>query len=659
MPYSPLSSNPARKHYLIKVGFALLLLLAGSLIYFPGLSGPFLFDDMHNIVNNYFVHISGLDLHNLFTAASSSDAGPLKRPVSMLSFALNYYAIGGVDNPATFKATNIAIHAINGLLVYWLCYLIFLRLSSANRANRDTGPADTRALHIVAGATALLWVVHPIQLTSVLYVVQRMTSLSATFVLLGLVGYLAGRLRIENGERRGFPLMLSGIIMGTALASFTKETGLLLPFFALLIEATLFRTCAPWTRWHNLALGRRKMLAAILAVAGLVFAAWAVNYASHVYATRPFTMIERGLTETRVLWFYLSLILVPGLDRFGLNHDDIPISFSPLDPWTTLFALIGIVILFGVGLFFRKRQPLLSLGILWFFVGHALESTIFGLEIAHEHRNYLPSLGVILVGIHFIQTLATRNDRWQPWLIVPAVVLLFGGVTVLRSSQWSTLYDFAVYEVRHHPDSPRAQSYLGQASLQVRQYEQAAAAYRRAAELDLSEPAYLMILIQIPSSTGLALTPEEQVETVRRLVAKKITPGGMLVLHGLNACILQQCAYAQKAVEKWIEALLKTDFPGQDNSFYYHVLGRSLWGQGRAAKAVKALRQSYTLDPKYLHPRIDAVRLLLADGQLREAEREMSALMAANKDNRFPRDKDTAALSAVFDDLKQRQLLSD
>jgi len=430
-----------------------------------------------------------------------------------------------------------------------------------------------------------------------------------------------------------------------------------LPFFALLIEAMLFRTCAPWTRWHDLAAGRRKILVAVFAVMGLLIALWAVNYASPVYASRPFTMVERTLTETRVLWLYLSMIVAPGLDRLGLNHDDIAISTSLVHPWTTLPAVVGISALFGTGLFFRKRQPLVSLGLLWFFLGHALESTIFGLEIAHEHRNYLPSLGIILVCVHYIQTLTARAGRWQPWLIVPAAALLFGGVTALRSSQWSSLHDLATYEVSHHPNSPRAQSYLGQSSLQLRQYDQAAAAYRRAAELDPSEPAYLMILIQLPSSTGLAPTPEERKETVRRLVARKITPGGMLVLRGLNDCILQRCAYAQKAIQEWIEALLKTDFPAQDNSFYYYVLGRSLWGQRRATEALDALAQSYTLDPKYLYPRIDAVKILLAEGQLRKAQREMSALLAANKNNRFPRDTEVAALSAIFDDLQQRKLL--
>lgn len=660
LPPSAVTSTPAARGniLLIVVGIGLLILLATCLIYLPGLAGPFIFDDSYNIVTNTYVHLRDLNLHHLLTAAFSTDTGPLKRPISMLSFALNYYAIGGVNNAAAFKAVNIAIHAFNGLLVYWFCYLIFVRSSTLNDKNQAVSSPNTRALHLAAGASAVVWVVHPIQLTSVLYVVQRMTSLAAMFTLLGLIGYLTGRLRIEDGKRYGTSLIAFSIVLGGALASLSKETGLLLPIFVLLIEATLFRTCAPWARWHDLSSHLRKILSAILAIAALAVTVWVLHFASQGYAARPFTLIERGLTETRVLWMYLSLILLPSLDRFGLNHDDIPISSSLLHPWTTLPSLVGIVALVTLGLYFRKRQPLLSLGILWFFVGHSLESTIFGLEIAHEHRNYLPSLGIVLTVVYGVQTLAARRNRWQPWLIVPAAALVFGALTMLRSAEWSDLYTLATFEVLHHPRSSRAQAYLGQALAERKEYEGAARAYRRAAELNPAEASNLMILAQIPPSTGFSITPDEQRQVIRLLTSKRISPSSLLTLHGLNGCIMEQCAYAQRTVEQWIEALLKADIRGQGDSYYYYVLGRCLWGQGRFKEAFSAFTQSYTLDPKYLHPRIDAVKLLLAEGQLRKAQKEMSALVAANKNNRFPRDAEVAALSAIFDDLHQRKLLS-
>ena len=114
------------------------------------------------------------------------------------------------------------------------------------------------------------------------------------------------------------------------------------------------------------------------------------------YDLRSFTLFERLLTEGRVLWFYLGLIVFPQLEHLGLYHDDIAISTGLFTPWTTLPALVGLAWLAFLSWWTRTRAPLVSFGIAWFLIGHAMESTVLPLEIAHEHRNYLPLLGILL-----------------------------------------------------------------------------------------------------------------------------------------------------------------------------------------------------------------------------------------------------------------------
>ena len=660
MPFLLFDPNLLSKHLSpLRFGIALFLIIAVTIVYLPGVAGPFLFDDVYNIVTNYYVHINSLDWNSLWRAAYSTDTGPFKRPVAMLSFALNSYAAGGVDNPLPFKTVNIAIHAINSLLVYRLSYLILQCLPALPTANRGLKSVDYLPLHLASGAIALFWAIHPIQLTSVLYVVQRMASLATMFMLLGLIGYLAGRLRLDAGKQLGLPLMVSALVVGGVLASLSKEIGILLPLYTLLIEAILFRTSVPWSYWQNLSTSHRRFVTGMLAILGIMLLIGVVDYATHGYANRPFTIMQRTLTGPRILWLYLSLIVAPGLDRFGLNHDDIPMSFSLIDPWTTLPSLLGVIALIAAGLIYRKRYPLMALGVLWFFVGHALESTIFALEIAHEHRNYLPSLGIVWIGAHFFLTVCMHPSRRRLWFALPLFAILIGGICTLRSTQWADLYSLANFEVLHHPNSARAYAFLGQALAEKRDYAGAASAYRRAAELDTSEPANLMILVQMPPALGLSPTPEENREIIRRLVARKITPSALLVLQGFSACILSRCAYTQKPVENWMRMLLKADLPGQDNSYYYHMLGRSLAGQGHAAEALDAFVRSYTLDPRYLNPRIDTVKLLLEQGDLRRAKREMFALIDANSKAHFPRNAEVAVLSAIFEDLKARNLLPD
>ena len=156
-------------------------------IYSPGLEGPFVLDDHPNIVDNRLIAVD-----QLRDAAFSLGNRPYPhRGLARLSFALNYYFAGGEFDRFAFKATNVAIHVLNGLLVYWLSVLLLRRYAGGVRpASADAGWSAMQSyLPLVVAA---LWLLHPIQLTSVLYVVQRMTSMAAFFVLLGLVVFVSG-----------------------------------------------------------------------------------------------------------------------------------------------------------------------------------------------------------------------------------------------------------------------------------------------------------------------------------------------------------------------------------------------------------------------------------------------------------------------------------
>src|SRR6185503_16968772 len=88
-----------------------LAIILCTVIYSPGLSGPWMFDDYTNILYNNYIHISKLDSSSLYHAAFTFESGPLKRPISMLTFALNHYYSGGLDS-TSFKVTNLVIHAV-------------------------------------------------------------------------------------------------------------------------------------------------------------------------------------------------------------------------------------------------------------------------------------------------------------------------------------------------------------------------------------------------------------------------------------------------------------------------------------------------------------------------------------------------------------------
>src|SRR5690606_24439350 len=108
-----------------------------------------------------------------------------------------------------------------------------------------------------------------------------------------------------------------------------------------------------------------------------------------------FSLPERLLSESRILVEYLYKIVLPSLRGGGIYHDDFVVSRGWLTPWTTAPAVAFVLGLVVIGIASRRRWPVLSFALLWFFAGHALESTALPLELYFEHRNYLPVFGIL------------------------------------------------------------------------------------------------------------------------------------------------------------------------------------------------------------------------------------------------------------------------
>ena len=122
--------------------FAALCLLT-TLIYVPGLSGDYMFDDMPNLLHNPQLNITSLDTESLQGAAFSSGSGKLRRPVSMLSFVLNRYFFG-ID-PYSHKVVNLLIHLLTGIGLYILSRQVIASYRQCHKpALSGTGSGDVQ-----------------------------------------------------------------------------------------------------------------------------------------------------------------------------------------------------------------------------------------------------------------------------------------------------------------------------------------------------------------------------------------------------------------------------------------------------------------------------------------------------------------------------------
>ena len=200
------------------------ILLVTALVYWPGLWGGFTFDDNSNIVFNTQLHVKDLDWAQWVAATFSSPARELPRPLAMLTFAANHFFTG--LNPWPMKATNLALHLLNVILVFGMIRALLRSIGRGSARPNN----ESIALFVCA-----VWAVLPINLMAVLLVVQRMEILSHTFVFLGLWLYLVGRQQIIEGQN-GWKKILSGLVLCTILGTTSKESAVLLPLYALIIE---------------------------------------------------------------------------------------------------------------------------------------------------------------------------------------------------------------------------------------------------------------------------------------------------------------------------------------------------------------------------------------------------------------------------------------
>lgn len=435
--------------------FIALACILAFLVYMPGFTGDFALDDYTNIVQNAGLHVQSLSWAELSRAAFSFQAGPTMRPVSMLSFTLNAYFFG--PNAEPFKVINLVIHLVNGLLVF----ILLLQLFQAYRGKCEPSVTESDAvwLGLVTGA---LWLLHPLNLMPVLYVVQRETALSSLFVLLGVIIYIWSRIRHLAG-RGNVWLIWIAVPLATLIASLCKESGALLPVYILTIELFIFRFQRPSGGLDRGIIFFYILILALPACAGLAWTILAHGGGLLNYANRDFTMTERLMTETRIIWLYIRWTLLPDPYSLGLYHDDITISRSMLHPLTTLFSMLGIAALLVTGFLLRRRQPLVALGIAWFLGGQLMESTIFPLELAYEHRCYLPDLGLILAVTSLIYPLQSpAHVKFPRYALIAAMLCACAYLTWQRANDWKDNLTFATSEARHHPGSPYATYMLGQ-----------------------------------------------------------------------------------------------------------------------------------------------------------------------------------------------------
>ena len=462
------------------------LIACAAAVYHPGLSGNFLFDDYANLPS-IGAHGPIDNTAQLERYLTSGTAGPTGRPVALASFLID--ATHWPAPPRPFKRTNLILELINGVLLAGLLWLLG-REMELSRPRRDWAA--------VLGAG--FWLIHPLFVSTTLYVVERETMLAATFGMLGLMAYIVGRRTMIAGRiGRGGLGAAFGLGAGTLLATLSKANGALVPLLALVLEFTLL-TRVPPNKRRALGVMRWIVLGCPIALfVGYMVYRMPANW-NAMPGARPWTYAQRLLTEPRMLSDYLKLLWIPRPYTTGLFNDQIAASSGLLTPWTTLPAIGLITALLTCGLAIRRRIPSVSAAILFYFAGMLIVSTYIPLELYFEHRNYLPALLMffpLAIGL-------TAPGSYRRYRIAGAVFILamLLGMTWTRADLWGNTTQQAKIWATINPQSARAVANLSEIEIKNGQPQQAIARLKRALPQMPDQPQITFNLVNAECTLG-------------------------------------------------------------------------------------------------------------------------------------------------------------
>jgi len=570
------------------------------LIYTATLTSPFIFDDISNIRDNPHIRIPYLSFKNLIWAGFQSPLA--SRPVANISFALNYYLHG--YNLVGFHVVNILIHIAAGIFLYFLV-----------KATIRTPTLRARYAKFgwIPFFTAFIWLVHPLQTQSVTYLVQRMNSLAAMFYVLSMLLYVKFRL---TAGRRAKWLYLSGCILAGILAFGTKEITATLPGFIILYEWYFFQGLSrQWAKRHMLVLAAFGVFIIGISLAYFGGEPWVRILSDYNY--RDFTLIQRVLTQFRVVIFYISLLVWPQPSRLNLDHD-FALSYSLANPMTTLLSMTIIIALILLAILLAKREPLISFCILWFFGNLVIESSIIGLELVFEHRNYLPSMlaifGVVALVFRYLKT------TWLAVIALCVVGTLFTVWTFERNQAWSdeiTLYQDCVTK---SPAKARPYNNLGAALMRAGRLAEAIQNFKAALNIqpDYGDAHY---------NLGYALSRQGNLEQGIRHFAETLRrdPKNLKALNNMGVALALQGRYGEAI--HYLEAALKLNPLDAD---VHNNLGISLKNKGNLDAAIRHFNRALALDPRHAGAHNNLGLILKNNGQIEAAYHHFSRALEIN-----------------------------
>jgi len=542
-----------------KIWHFIFLAIATIAVYYHTLDVPFYLDDFSSIQENPLIY-------NWQGFSQLWNYAPL-RIVGYLSFALNYY-VGKFDYTG-YHLINISIHFLVGFILY-------LFISTLLKTPRIKVSEQTQLwLPLFA---ALFFILHPLHIQAVTYIVQRLASLAALFYILTMFSFVQARL---NSEKKIMWIVIC--LISALLAFFTKQNTFTLPIVLLLIEICFFSTSFK-------TLFRFGLISA--GVLGFIFVmlSWNLNYQPFsleamqalTKETDKISRLDYFASQMQVIWIYLKLFFYP----IGLHIDYDPFPLTGFNLFT-IFATLAHFSIIAISLFFLRKLPLLAFGILFYYVAHSIESGFIPIrDVIFEHRTYLPDIGLVIIMGWFLIEKVVNWIKLPTVLALSSVLLIVLGIqTWERNQLWRDPVALWQHNVTLAPSKERAWSVLGKHLLERQQAKEGIQALERAIELQKKS-----------GKKGI-----NTVDIINLIVGFKMLKEYDKALH-----------LTQQVLNQPMTPLLKSKFLINQANIFYE--------QDRISEAEQSLRQAIAIYPNDLTAKGNLANLLGNRGSFEEAE---------------------------------------
>lgn len=545
------------------------LAIATLFIYMGTLRAPFVFDDMHAIVKNpYITNLN--DVKGFFLTTPDESVAKIEhsgwRPLWYLSFALNYHF--SKLQPAMYHATNIFIHFLNVLMVYFLA----MRLMRG-RSNKPWLAA------LLAG---LFFAAHPLQTETVSYVSSRSTSMAALFYLLAFYAY-------DVYRDRGWRLLLAVTALSFCMAAMTKENVITLPAMIIAYDFSLKDKSR-----------RPYMGFALIVLLTAVYTAFRFYIGSKALAMAlPRSPVVFWITEVFVMAMYILKVFLPTRLNIDPDMDELT---GIADPRFYLSLAAILLVLYGVYRLYKKDR-FAGFFLLWFFVAIMPETVLPLADLMAEHRTYLPLAGPALLFGYYMERLSTRAPaksgrditRYLGYAAAISLLFLFAVGTMERNKAYQSNMALWTDTVEKSPGKYRPLMALG-------------VIYSDAGKLEMADEYLKKALAIEPDSPYIHYNMNLNYRKMKRydealkqnLAALQQLPDDDTFLTGLGTLYstMGQPGKAEEVLRKVIAR--KPDYPPP-----HYNLGSIYLKQGRTEEAVNELKTAIGLSPHLIEPRND------------------------------------------------------